>query len=81
MEYIINSTRQENEVVITNTTIMYDEMTSITIDISHYMPKDVNDIHLNIINRSISEKAKMDSINNITNLVNEIPTNRPIDIG
>ena len=78
MEYIINSIRQENEIVITDVTITLDSGDIINCEIAHYMPKDTQDIHQNIINRSISEQAKLDSIKDLSNLINQIPINKII---
>lgn len=78
MEYIINSTRQENEVLITNVTITLDSSDVITCDIAHYMPQNLEEIKQNIINRSISEQAKLDTIKNLSNLIEQIPLNETI---
>ena len=80
MNYIINSIRQENEIVITNTIITLDNGTILTLDISHYMPQNIDDIKLGITNRAISEQAKLDTINNITTLIETIPTGTEITI-
>jgi hypothetical protein len=80
MEYIINSTRQENEVLITNVTITLDSDNIITCDISHFLPQNFNDINQGIINRAISEQFKINTIKSLENLINEIPTNQTIII-
>lgn len=80
MEYIINNIRQENEIVITNTTITLDGGSIITVDISHFMPQSIKDIENGIVNRAISEQAKIDTINNLSNLIDQIPTNQTITI-
>lgn len=80
MEYIINSTRQENEILITNVTMTLDSGDIITCEIAHYMPQNLEDIKQGIINRSISEQAKLDTIKSLENLINQIPTNQIITI-
>jgi len=80
MQYIINSIRQENEIVITNTTITLDNGTILTLDISHFMPQNIEDIKLGITNRAISEQAKLDTINDIKTLIDIIPINQNITI-
>jgi len=80
MNYTINSIRQENEILITNTTITLEDGTDITIDISHYMPQSFNDINIGIVNRAISEQAKINTINNLTTLIETIPTGTEITI-
>jgi len=80
MQYIINSIRQENEIVITNTTITLDNGTILTLDIAHFMPQNIDDIKLGITNRAISEQAKLDTINDIKTLIDIIPINQNITI-
>ena len=80
MEYIINSTRQENEVLITNVTMTLDSGDIINCDIAHYMPQNLDDIQNNIVNRSISEQAKLNTIKSLENLIQQIPTNKQISI-
>ena len=78
MEYIINSTTQENEVIITNVTMTLDSGSIITIDIPHFLPKSFEEINQNIINRSITEQIKLDALNNLSNLMLQIPLNQII---
>jgi hypothetical protein len=80
MNYVINSIRQENEIVITDTTIKLDDGSVITIDIAHYMPQSIKDIEMGIVNRAISEQAKIDSINNLKNIIDLVPINQNITI-
>lgn len=80
MEYIINSTRQEGEVVITNTTITFDSGDIMTIDIAHFLPQSVEEIKQNILNRIISEEYKLETLKSINNLIEQIPTNQTITI-
>jgi len=80
MKYIINSIRQENEIVITNTTITLDDNTILVLDIAHFMPQNIDDIKLGITNRAISEQAKIDSINNLKNIIDLVPINQNITI-
>ena len=78
MEYIINSTRQENEVLITNITMTLDSGVVLDLEVAHFFPKSFEEIHQNIINRSISEQSRLDAINNMSNLINQIPLNQII---
>jgi len=78
MEYIINSTTQENEVIITNVTMTLDSGNILTLDIPHFLPKSIQEIQQNIINRSITEQIKLDAINNLSNLMDEITLNEKI---
>lgn len=78
MEYIINSTSQENEVIITNVTMTLDSGSIITLDIPHFLPKSFDEINQNIINRSITEQIKLDSVNNLSNIMSQIPLNQTI---
>jgi hypothetical protein len=78
MEYIINSTTQENEVIITNVTMTLDSGSIITIDIPHFLPKSFEEINQNIINRSITEQIKLDALNNLSNIMLQIPLNQTI---
>jgi hypothetical protein len=78
MEYIINSTTQENEVIITNVTMTLDSGSIITIDIPHFLPKSFEEINQNIINRSITEQIKLDALNNLSNIILQIPLNQII---
>ena len=78
MEYIINSTSQENEVIITNVTMTLDSGSTITLDIPHFLPKSFEEINQNIINRSISEQIKLDALNNLSNIMSQIPLNQTI---
>lgn len=80
MEYKINSTKQDGEILTTNVTYTFDCGTELTIDVAHYLPNSVADIKQNIINRSISELTKMNLVNNMTNIINEIPVNQTIQI-
>ena len=80
MEYIINSTLQENEVIITNVTMTLDSGAIITIDIPHFLPKSFDEINQNIINRSITEQIKLDALNNLSNVMLQIPINQTITI-
>ena len=80
MEYIINSTRQENEIVITNVTMTLDSGDIITCDIAHYLPQNLDEIQNNIVNRSISEQFKINTIKSLENLIQQIPTNQTIII-
>lgn len=78
MEYIINSTRQENEILITNVTMTLDSGVVLDLEVAHFSPKSFDEIHQNIINRSISEQSRLDAINNMSNLINQIPLNQII---
>jgi hypothetical protein len=78
MEYIINSTSQENEVIITNVTMILNSGSTITLDIPHFLPKSFDEINQNIINRSITEQIKLDSFNNLSNIISQIPINQTI---
>lgn len=78
MEYIINSISQEGEIVTTNTTITLDTGTVITVDIAHFLPNSFDDINQGIINRALSEQKKIDALNNISILIENIPTNQTI---
>lgn len=78
MEYIINWTSQENEVIITNVTMTLDSGTILTLDIPHFLPKSFDEISQNIINRSISEQIKLDALNNLSNIIAQIPINQTI---
>ena len=78
MEYIINSTRQENEILITNVTMTLDSGDVLDLEVAHFLPKSFDEIHQNIINRSISEQSRLNAINNISNLMNKIPINQTI---
>jgi hypothetical protein len=80
MEYIINSINQEGEIVTTNTTITLDGGTVVTVDIAHFLPNSFEDINLGIVNRALSEQKKIDALNNIANLIENIPTNQTIII-
>ena len=79
MEYIINSTSQENEVIITNVTMTLDSGAVITLDIPHFLPKSFEEINQNIINRSYGEQIKLDALNNLSNIMAEIPLNQTIN--
>jgi hypothetical protein len=78
MEYIINSITQENEIIITNVTMTLDSGTIIIIDIPHFLPKSFDEINQNIINRSITEQIQLDSLNNLSNIMLQIPINKII---
>jgi hypothetical protein len=78
MEYIINSTSQENEVIITNVTMTLDSGSIVTLDIPHFLPKSFEEINQNIINRSITEQMRLDSLNNLSNIISQIPINQTI---
>lgn len=78
MEYIINTIRQEKEIIITNVTMTLDKGEILELEIAHFMPKNLDEIKQNIINRSISEQAKLDAIKDLENLINEIPLNKII---
>jgi hypothetical protein len=78
MEYTINSTTQENEIIITNVTMTLDSGTVLTLDIPHFLPKSFDEIKQNIINRSYTEQVKLDALNNLSNIMAQIPLNQTI---
>jgi len=80
MTYVINSISQEGVILTTNTTITLDNGDVLTLDISHYMPQNIDDIKLGITNRAISEQARIDSLNNIPNIIDSLPINQNITI-
>lgn len=80
MEYIINNTKQEGEILTTNVTYTFDCGSQLTVDVSHFMPGSVAEIKQNIINRSISEKTKMDAVNGMSDLINAINIGETIQI-
>jgi hypothetical protein len=80
MEYTINSSNQIENTVITNVTITLDDASQMTLDIAHFMPQSVDDIKNGIVNRAISEQAKIDSINNIQNIINQLPIDQTFNI-
>jgi hypothetical protein len=80
MEFKINTTSQNGEILTTNVTYTFDCGSELTVDIAHYLPNSVEEIKQNIINRSISEKIKMNTVNNMSNIINEIPVNQTIQI-
>lgn len=60
MSYKILEQREQLTVVTTVEYILKDGST-VTIDVSHYMPKDNNDIIKGIENREITENNKLDN--------------------
>ena len=78
MTYTITDTRQEGEILLTNLNMILDDGTELQLEVAHFMPKSFDEIHQNIINRSISEQSKLETIRNMPDLINQIPINQPI---
>jgi len=74
MEYkIISVSHQEDTIT---TTVEFQLISDkLTVSIPHYKPTSIEQIIDNIINRGLSEQAKLDSINACTSLLSSIPVN------
>jgi hypothetical protein len=77
MEYkIISVSHQEDTIT---TTVEFQLISDkLTVNIPHYKPTSIEQIIDNIINRGLSEQAKLDSINACTSLLSSIPVNETI---
>ena len=74
MEYkILNVIHQEDTIT---TTVEFQLISDkLTVNIPHYKPTSIEQITDNIINRGLSEQAKIDAFNACTSLLPLIPVN------
>lgn len=68
--YVILSTRTENEILYT--TVKYND--SFIVDVAHYNPQSPEEIHQNLVNRGLSEISRMQMVERLSIVVDEIPT-------
>jgi hypothetical protein len=61
MTYKILETKTQGEIVITVVEYNFGNDTIVTVDVAHFMPKDVAEIEQSILNRAASEKTKLDA--------------------
>lgn len=61
MSYTINSTKTENDTIVTNVTFTFVDQTKITLDVVHFMPKDKDEVLLNVLSREETEQRKYDA--------------------
>ena len=79
MTYEILNTTTVGETLIT--TVKYNfSGTEVTVDISHFMPETSADVTTGILNRAISEQAKLDAIANLSTVVSGLTLNEVITI-
>lgn len=70
------SKRAEEDTVITTVQYDYtgDYVGTVTVEVYHYRPISVDDITIGIITRGESEKRRLQSLEVVQDLLNEIPT-------
>jgi hypothetical protein len=70
------SKRAEEDTVITTVQYDYtgDYVGTVTVEVYHYRPISVDDITTGIITRGESEKRRLQSLEVVQDLLNEIPT-------
>jgi hypothetical protein len=73
--YVILSTRVEETYI--STTVQYNE--NLTIDVFHFNPASVEEIHQNIVNRGLTEMQKIIIKEQLDRIVNEIPVGETIN--
>jgi hypothetical protein len=71
MTYKILSTRQIDEILFTTVEYNFDG-NIVTIEVAHFMPKSEEEIKQNIINRALTEVAKIEASATISTLVESI---------
>ena len=72
---LIGTSTQEDTVITTVEYAFTDEVVgNITIDVYHYRPLSVNDIITGISNRGVTEQQRLISIQSISDIIQEIPT-------
>ena len=71
MTYKIKSTRQLQEVLITEVEYTFGE-TIITVEIAHFNPQNSGEITQNILNRAETELNRITLANQVTALIGEI---------
>ncbi len=59
MNYTILSKRQVDDTIFTEVEYVFDDNTSVIVDIPHFRPKSIEDIERGIYNRSFSEFRKI----------------------
>lgn len=74
MNYIIRCVTQMEDIVITNVDITLTDGTLINIDVSHFRPSSVDVINNNIVDRVNSEQSKYDALQQISQIISQIPT-------
>ena len=79
MTYKILSTRTFNETLFTEVEYDFDG-TIIIVEIPHSMPQTSQDVISGIINRASLEQTKLQVIQNLSNLINDLPLNQPQDL-
>lgn len=62
------------DIVITNVDITLTDGTLINIDVSHFRPSSVDVINNNIVDRVNSEQSKYDALQQISQIISQIPT-------
>ena len=71
MTYKILSTRQIDEILFTTVEYNFDG-NIVTIEVAHFMPKSEEEIKQNIINRALTEVAKIEASATISTIVESI---------
>jgi hypothetical protein len=79
MTYKILNTRTFNETLFTEVEYDFDG-TTIVVEIPHFMPQTSQDVISGIINRASLEQNKLQVIQNLGNLINDLPLNQTQDL-
>lgn len=79
MTYKILNTRTVGETLFTEVEYDFDG-TIVTVDIPHFMPGTSQDVINNIINRATSEQVKLQAIENLPTVIENLPINQPQDL-
>ena len=79
MTYKILSTRTVGETLFTEVEYDFDG-TIVTVDVPHFMPQTSQDVITGIVNRATSEQVKLQAIENLTSVIENLPINQPQDL-
>jgi hypothetical protein len=80
MNYLIKNVLQMEDTVITNVDITLNDLTVINIDIPHFRPNSIDQINNAIADRVLSEQAKYDALQQINQIISQIPTGQTVNV-
>lgn len=75
MTYTILNTRTVGEILFTEVEYDFDG-TVMTIEIPHFMPQTSEEVITSIVNRAVSEQAKINAIAVLPNVISGLPINQ-----
>jgi hypothetical protein len=79
MTYKILNTKTIDETLFTEVEYDFDGKI-IVVDIPHFMPKSSQEVINNILNRASTEQIKINYIESLQNVINELPINQIQDL-